>query len=133
MGSPLKHLEQLLTLLPHDSQRFLPASLAKLVSSPKFSHYFPEEYEIDIPQKKNISTLEAIVLIPTVDEKLFQEIQHVHESHLTEAEKLRNKFGSTILCTFDATQRDVKNSPLPSFDDIIECNSKFEKKVLWSQ
>lgn len=107
---PFNPLEQLMSVFPAASGKFLPPTWRELMSSPdsEIIDFYPTDFKIDLNGKK--MAWQGVALLPFVDEKrLFRALSKVY-GDLTEDEKRRNGRDHNILFV-------GKENPL--FDFII--------------
>jgi len=94
-GEPFTPLMQLLSVLPAQSGRFLPAPYRELMTeeASPLAEFFPKDFETDLNGKRN--SWESVVLIPFLDEKRMVETLRMidHKKDLTPQERLRNILG----------------------------------------
>jgi 5'-3' exoribonuclease 1 len=94
-GRPVTPLMQLLSVLPAESGRLLPAVYRELMTdrlSP-LAEFYPREFEVDINGKRQ--AWEAVVKIPFIDEGIMDHtVSYIdHETSLNSDEKERNQHG----------------------------------------
>ena len=88
---PFKPLEQLMSVLPAASRKFLPPTWQDLMINPNspIIDFYPKNFKIDLNGKKH--AWQGVALLPFVDKKrLFNALKTVYPD-LTEYEKTRNK------------------------------------------
>jgi 5'-3' exonuclease len=91
-GRPFTPLLQLLSVLPPQSAKMLPASYEEVMTNPEspLVDYYPSDFTVDANGKKN--AWESIVRIPfIVEEDLISTVGGIdHSVELTETERIRN-------------------------------------------
>lgn len=94
---PFKPLEQLMSVFPAASKKFLPSSWQKLMfqADSKIIDFYPTDFKIDLNGKKY--SWQGVALLPFVDEnRLLDTLQTVY-LNLTEDEYRRNSLGNDRL------------------------------------
>ncbi|KAI0707261.1 exonuclease II [Earliella scabrosa] len=115
LGTPFKPFEQLMGVLPAASQELIPSPFRELMTDPNspIIDFYPTEFEQDLNGKKQ--DWEAIVKIPFIDEKRLLKAMGPREALLTEDEKRRNSFGTSMKFTYNPGEPTVYPSSLPGF------------------
>jgi len=120
-SKPLKPLEQLMSLFPPQSAKYLPEKWQSLIlekDSP-ISDFYPSNFRID-PNGKRFKS-QHIALLPFIDEQLLQEVLEKNYSLLTVEEKKRNEHENDLLFIHS------KNSCYNYLKDKFDANSR--KKI----
>mmetsp|Transcript_22035 Transcript_22035/g.86639 ORF Transcript_22035/g.86639 Transcript_22035/m.86639 type:complete len:1581 (+) Transcript_22035:131-4873(+) len=131
LGEPFRPFQQLLSVLPIPSAKFLPPSYQKLMrdEDSALHTFYPADFEMDQNGKKN--DWEAVVIIPFIDAKLLQDLSNaIGDDLLTEVEIKRNSNeGKPLLFYFNDLDRKTYKSPFPSsvFSDIYDCACSVER------
>ncbi|KAI0719397.1 exonuclease II [Cerioporus squamosus] len=115
LGRPFRPFEQLMGVLPEASKALIPAPYRDLMSDPNspIADFYPTEFEQDLNGKK--AEWEAIVKIPFIDEKRLLKAMAPKEALLSDDEKFRNSFGTSIKFTYNPGEPTVYPSSLPGF------------------
>lgn len=96
-STPIRPLEQLMSVFPPASASFLPKVWRELMENPKSSiaKFYPKDFSVDLNGKK--FAWQGVALLPFVDQKeLLKALENVYHT-LTKEEKKRNEFGSDLL------------------------------------
>lgn len=115
LGQPFKPLQQLLAVLPPASGSFLPKPYRELMTSKKspLLDMYPTDFEID--QEGCSAPWEGIVKLPFLDEaRMLEALAAIPDSLLTDDEITRNTLRDAVLVTFDAGDKSVLRSTMPS-------------------
>lgn len=131
LGTPFKPFQQLLSVLPIPSGKFLPPSYQKLMKDKEspLHKFYPADFEMDQNGKKN--DWEAVVIIPFIDAALLVGLSDaIGEEKLTEIEVKRNSNdGKPLLFYYNDLDRKTYKSPFPQnvFGDIYDCACSVER------
>lgn len=122
---PFKPLEQLMSVFPAASGKFLPPTWRALMSSPESEiiDFYPQDFKIDLNGKRY--AWQGVALLPFVDEKrLHRTLKNVYED-LTEDENRRNQRDSEVMFVskshqlFDFISGLYENDMLKEKQDIV--------------
>ncbi|KAF9778851.1 exonuclease II [Thelephora terrestris] len=119
LGKPFRPFEQLMGVLPEASKELVPPPYRPLmydVDSPILDFY-PKDFEQDLNGKKQ--EWEAVVKIPFIDENRLLQAMASKEHKLTEEERGRNRFGTSLSFSFHPGPPTVYASSLPGFFPAI--------------
>ncbi|KAF0685588.1 Aste57867_22556 [Aphanomyces stellatus] len=128
-GAPFLPFQQLLSTLPPTSANLVPAGYKQLMIDPNspIASFYPIQFEIDMDGKRN--AWEGVNVLPFIDaSKLLEAIEmHCPDSHLTEAERMRNRAGCAYKFSYNMSSMETVQSTLPNvLDDIPLCHSTRE-------
>ncbi|KAJ1514202.1 hypothetical protein HMI55_004877 [Coelomomyces lativittatus] len=119
LGEPFSPFEQLLSVLPPSSGKFLPEPLRKLMYLPDFEKFFPEDFETDFNGKKH--DWEKVIKLPFIDQDLFaKKVQS--NLHLLSPEELhRNQLNAALIYQWNPkSSSSKKKSTSPLFQNIVK-------------
>ncbi|KAL7270786.1 exonuclease II Exo2 [Rhizina undulata] len=120
LGKPFKPFEQLMGVLPDRSKKIVPETYHDLMTNPKSSiiDFYPRDFELDMNGKK--MEWEAVVKIPFIQEDRLLAAMATKEHGLTDDERTRNSFGSTLKFSYDQNIDELYLSSMPDvFPDIV--------------
>lgn len=127
LGNPFQPFEQLMGVLPEASKELVPPAYRPLmcnVDSPILDFY-PGKFELDMNGKKH--EWEAIVKIPFIDQNRLLQAMRSKECKLTEEERKRNSFGTTLSFAFRPGPPTAYPSSLPGiFPALHRCHCVME-------
>lgn len=103
-STPFTPFEQLLSILPPQSARFLPECLRELTTSSSSSiiDLFPQSFEVDLEGKKDEH--EGIILLPSVEPERIRSIFLSLKDKLSDAEKIRNESEKLFVYNPDSSE-----------------------------
>lgn len=132
LGTPFKPFQQLMGVLPADSQEHVPQAYRDLMNdetSPIYDFY-PRGFDLDMNGKKQ--DWEAVVKIPFIDEKRLLKAMAARDHRLSPEEKRRNQ-GDELPTSFvyDADNETHYPSSLPGFfPDLVACHAEVTEFTL---
>lgn len=132
IGKPFLPFQQLMGVLPADSQDHVPVAYRDLMyedASPIIDFY-PKAFDLDMNGKKQ--DWEAVVKIPFINEERLLRTMAQREQRLTSEEKSRNRV-DTPATQFTHDDQTLSNYPssLPGFfPDLVACQCKVEPFVM---
>ncbi|OQO14111.1 hypothetical protein B0A48_00987 [Cryoendolithus antarcticus] len=121
-GQPFRPFQQLMGVLPDRSKSIVPTVYHDLMTNPKspIIDFYPRDFELDMNGKKQ--EWEAVVKIPFIDETRLLPAMATKDPFLTEDEKIRNSFGTTMKFVYDKNTDFTYPSSLPGiFPDLDHC------------
>ncbi|ODO06774.1 hypothetical protein I350_04133 [Cryptococcus amylolentus CBS 6273] len=125
-GQPFLPFQQLMGVLPADSQEHVPLAYRDLMYDPTspILDFYPKDFELDMNGKK--ADWEAVVKIPFIDQNRLLKAMTARDHRLTPEERSRNQSG--VLSTqfvFDGELEENYPSSLPgSFPELTRCHCK---------
>ncbi|KAI9807063.1 MAG: hypothetical protein M1825_005780 [Sarcosagium campestre] len=123
LGQPFHPFEQLMGVLPDRSKSIVPTPYHDLMTNPDspIIDFYPRDFELDMNGKK--MEWEAVVKIPFIDEKRLLSAMQPKYKLLTEDERQRNEFGSTLKFTYSSEHDFTYPSSLIGiFPEISHCH-----------
>ncbi|BEJ17836.1 hypothetical protein CspHIS471_0701040 [Cutaneotrichosporon sp. HIS471] len=132
LGTPFKPFQQLMGVLPVDSQDHVPQAYRDLMNdetSPIYDFY-PRAFDLDMNGKKQ--DWEAVVKIPFIDEARLLKAMTARDHRLTAEEKRRNE-GNERPTSFVYDPENETNYPssLPGFfPDLVACHAAVSQFIL---
>eukprot|EP01124_Arcella_intermedia_P026187 TRINITY_DN4857_c0_g2_i7.p1 TRINITY_DN4857_c0_g2~~TRINITY_DN4857_c0_g2_i7.p1 ORF type:complete len:1567 (-),score=298.85 TRINITY_DN4857_c0_g2_i7:43-4743(-) len=131
LGKPFLPLQQLLGVLPPASGSMLPPSYLLAMTNPSslIYDYYPEEFKVDMNDKKN--AWEGVVLIPFISEEKLLQVTSKLDAQLTEDEKKRNRHGEAYIFRYDKSHKKMETFNCKcwltgAFPDKFESNARVE-------
>ena len=122
LSAPFLPYEQLLSVMPIGSKRFLPESYQEMMcneDSPLAGCY-PIQFNLDLNGKRQL--WEAVCLIPFINESKLKQASEIAKLGLTDEEKEHNQHKPQLLYTFSQMQRPIYPSSLPGVLPDITAN-----------
>lgn len=122
LSQPFRPIEQLLAVLPADSVKALPESCQQLMLNPDSP--IIDIYSRDIPIDPNGKILPWlwVVLLPFIDESRIVSAMQLCESGLTDEERRRNTFGTSLMFLHNGHALGI--SSLSHIDYSVQCDSE---------
>lgn len=127
-GKPFLPFQQLMGVLPADSQEHVPDAYRDLMNdetSPIYDFY-PRKFDLDLNGKK--MDWEAVVKIPFIDEERLLKAMAARDQRLTPEERKRNTSGELpTQFVYDADESSRYTSSLPGFfPDLVASHAKVQ-------
>lgn len=122
LGQPFRPFQQLMGVLPDRSKKIVPTVYHDLMTSKDspILDFYPRDFDLDMNGKK--MEWEAVVKIPFIQEDRLLKAMATRDALLSDDEKQRNSFGTTLKFTYSSELNFTFLSSLPGiFPDIPNC------------
>lgn len=110
---------QLLCVLPPKSKNLLPESLSQMMTHPRLSSFYPNEFTIDLDGKMN--QWEGVVRLPLLNHSLIEKEYYTKIKSLEDKDKKRNIIGKTM----KYYKNDIPSVFKSYYGDLQECTINY--------